>query len=79
MANDPASDLEKAHATLVNMRRNSASALARGSETGDAVRSLIQIQDAIEAIDRAALDEKHLASKGDPNFNRPLPPGPKVV
>jgi len=61
-ANDKAiSDLEAARATLVKARRNWASAMAAGyvkGETENALVKFVEIQAAIEAIDRAIEDEE---------------------
>jgi signal transduction histidine kinase len=61
---DPVQDLEKARSSLVDMRRQWVSVLAgpyQRGKTGDAIKELIQIQKAIEAID-AAIPEEHRAS-----------------
>jgi hypothetical protein len=61
-ANEKAiSDLEAARATLVKARRNWASAMAAGyvkDETENALVKFVEIQAAIEAIDRAIEDEE---------------------
>jgi hypothetical protein len=61
-ANDrPISDLEGARATLVKERRNLASAMAAGyvrGETENAMVRFVEIQAAIEAVDRAIEDEE---------------------
>ena len=61
-ANDKAiSDLEAARATLVKARRSWASAMAAGyvrGETETTLAKFVEIQAAIEAIDRAIEDEE---------------------
>jgi hypothetical protein len=52
MADDPHRDLEKARKTLIEMRHNWAKTIARG-QTEDAIKGIIEVQNAIEVIDLA--------------------------
>lgn len=57
----PVLDLKVARKTLVDMRRNWATALAAGytkGKTEDGVARFVEVQTAIEAIDRAITDEE---------------------
>jgi hypothetical protein len=74
------SDLNAARKNLVGMRRNYATVLAKGyvrSETENAMENLIEIQTALEAIDRAIADESGHPQDAPKDFDKPLnyPPG----
>ena len=61
---NPVQDLENARSALVATRRELAKLLAgayKRGKTEEATEKLIQIQKAIEAIDRAMVDEKRSA------------------
>ena len=69
----PVLDLKGARSTLVTMRRNWATALSQDYVKGkseDGVTKFLEIQAAIEAIDRAIKDE------GMMSFDRPATPPP---
>jgi hypothetical protein len=60
-------DLTSARKVLVDMRHNSAKAIAAGykrGDTEDAIKGLIEVQRAIEVIDQA-IDELDDADEGD--------------
>jgi hypothetical protein len=55
-----ADDLRKARKTLVDMRHQWAKALATGHQRGDtatAIKAIIEVQQAIDAMDRALIEE----------------------
>jgi hypothetical protein len=59
MAQEHIEELRKARSSLVNERRNRAKILVNpGARTSAALMSFIEVQQTIEAIDRAIKDEK---------------------
>jgi hypothetical protein len=70
---NPVEELEKARSALVAMRRQWVTTLADGYQRGkteEATEKLVQIQKAIEAIDKALVDEqKSLAAGALKNFS----------
>jgi hypothetical protein len=59
MADDPVQDLMNARTALINERRSTARTIAiPGARTDQWIRSFIEIQQALEAINRAITDEK---------------------
>jgi glutamine amidotransferase PdxT len=59
MAQEHIEELRKARSALVSERRSRAKALViPGARTSTALMSFIEVQQAIEAIDRAIKDEK---------------------
>jgi hypothetical protein len=64
MADNHIQDLREARRVLVKTRRDWAQAIAKGyvrGKTEDAINAITETQEAIEAIDRAILDEGDLA------------------
>jgi hypothetical protein len=67
MAQEHVEDLRLARAALVKARRNSAKILGTPFHRGNtdrAIRDVIDLQHAIEAIDRAIVDEEKLIGEG---------------
>ena len=68
MAEKRVEELTKARRALVDQRQSWAQVLARGYERGkteDAIKGIIQVQNAIEAIDSAIDDERSEWSDDD--------------
>jgi hypothetical protein len=69
MADDHLQDLRDARRVLIKMRRDWAQAIAKGYERGkteDAIKGITEVQQAIEVIDDAILDEGDLARSRNP-------------
>ncbi|WGD55876.1 hypothetical protein QA641_19500 [Bradyrhizobium sp. CB1650] len=67
MADEHLQDMREARRALVEMRRNWAKAIAgdyQRGKTEDAIKGIIEVQQAVEAIDRAIEDEGKLKSEG---------------
>jgi hypothetical protein len=59
MADDPVQDLVNARTALISERRSRARTIAiPGAKTDQAIRSFIEIQQALEAINRAIKEEQ---------------------
>jgi hypothetical protein len=66
IAQDHINEIEKARTTLVRIRRDCMTKIATGSlgqGTMDAVEALVLVDEAIEAAEKAKLDEERLAGK----------------
>jgi hypothetical protein len=67
MADEHLQDLRSARRVLIKMRRNAVKDIAAGYERGtteNAIKGLIDVQQAIEVIDAAEEDEGALKSRG---------------
>jgi len=70
MADDPVQDLTNARTALINERRSLARTIAiPGARSDQLIRSFIEIQQALEAINHAITDErKRKAPRRKPGF-----------
>jgi hypothetical protein len=67
MSQEHVNDLRKARSALVNSRRDWTRVLAGGYQRGkteEAIKAIVDIQHAIDAVDNAERDEGDLISKG---------------
>jgi hypothetical protein len=63
MADDPIQDLVNARTALISERRSRARTIAiPGARTDQAIRSFIEIQEALEAVNRAIREERRRKS-----------------
>jgi len=68
MADDDLQDLTNARRVLIEMRRNWAEAIAAGyqrAETEAAIKGIIEVQQAIDVIDRAIEELEEAEEEGD--------------